>query len=160
MLYYDDLSWHNVLVDSAGCLSGIVDRECVSTMPLRKTCQLPHFLVGLHGPTRRTVVRTPLTRTPAPSTSCSTNTSASTTRCGCVWSSGRRWRAPRRAGSSTRTRRACKRTLAWQWTSATTSGYSPRWRRSWMPSKLAHRIRCSNKFSPLCLIYLFHLVRN
>lgn len=29
-----------------------------------------------------------------------------------------------------------------------------------MPSKLAHRIRCSSKFSPLCLIYLFHLVRN
>ncbi|KIY51593.1 hypothetical protein FISHEDRAFT_36711 [Fistulina hepatica ATCC 64428] len=46
VLHHDDLSFHNLLVDDAGQLSGIVDWECVSTLPLWRTCQLPSFLVG------------------------------------------------------------------------------------------------------------------
>ncbi|KAI0045349.1 kinase-like protein [Auriscalpium vulgare] len=46
IIHHDDLSFHNLLVDDAGRLTGIVDWECVSALPLWKACQLPSFLVG------------------------------------------------------------------------------------------------------------------
>lgn len=44
-LCHDDLSWHNILVAN-GKLSGIVDWECVSLLPIWKVCQYPSFLQG------------------------------------------------------------------------------------------------------------------
>jgi hypothetical protein len=46
-LMHDDLSNHNILVDAdTGQVTGVVDWECVTTLPLWKVCQLPAFLVG------------------------------------------------------------------------------------------------------------------
>jgi hypothetical protein len=46
-LMHDDLSNHNIIVDTeTGRLTGVVDWECVSTLPLWKACQLPAFLAG------------------------------------------------------------------------------------------------------------------
>ncbi|KAK7686686.1 hypothetical protein QCA50_010286 [Cerrena zonata] len=46
IICHDDLSFHNLLVDGSGKLTGIVDWECVSALPLWKACQLPAFLQG------------------------------------------------------------------------------------------------------------------
>lgn len=46
MLFHDDLSKHNILVDDGGALSGVIDWECVSALPLWKACYYPSFLEG------------------------------------------------------------------------------------------------------------------
>lgn len=46
VIHHDDLSFHNLLVDNSGQLTGIVDWECVSALPLWYACQLPSFLHG------------------------------------------------------------------------------------------------------------------
>ncbi|MCJ1275965.1 hypothetical protein MMC21_003770 [Puttea exsequens] len=46
MLFHDDLSMHNVLVDENGKLTAVVDWECVSPLPLWKACDIPAFLDG------------------------------------------------------------------------------------------------------------------
>jgi hypothetical protein len=46
ILHHDDLSSQNLLVNSFGQLSGIVDWECVSSVPLWRACTLPSFLTG------------------------------------------------------------------------------------------------------------------
>ncbi|KAF4550830.1 Hypothetical protein D9617_15g041800 [Elsinoe fawcettii] len=46
MLWHDDLSASNIMVDKAGRLTGVVDWECVSCLPLWYTCQYPDFLRG------------------------------------------------------------------------------------------------------------------
>jgi hypothetical protein len=51
ILFHDDLSKHNILVDDSGTLTGVVDWECVSALPLWKACYYPSFL---EGPTRDT----------------------------------------------------------------------------------------------------------
>ncbi|KAK7419631.1 hypothetical protein QQX98_003222 [Neonectria punicea] len=45
MLCHDDLSLHNILVDTDGNLTGVVDWECVSALPLWRACCFPAFLV-------------------------------------------------------------------------------------------------------------------
>ncbi|VDC00614.1 unnamed protein product [Peniophora sp. CBMAI 1063] len=45
-LRHDDLTCHNLLADGAGQLTGIVDWECVSALPLWCVCTLPQFLRG------------------------------------------------------------------------------------------------------------------
>ncbi|KAL9564570.1 hypothetical protein ACKAV7_011022 [Fusarium commune] len=44
VLYHDDLHGNNILVDDAGNITGIVDWECVSIVPLWKACGIPQFL--------------------------------------------------------------------------------------------------------------------
>lgn len=44
MLFHDDLSLHNILVDRDGNLTGVVDWECVSALPLWASCYFPTFL--------------------------------------------------------------------------------------------------------------------
>jgi len=46
MLCHDDLSMQNILVDSDGRITGVIDWECVSALPLWKACGLPTFLRG------------------------------------------------------------------------------------------------------------------
>ncbi|EJD38210.1 kinase-like protein [Auricularia subglabra TFB-10046 SS5] len=46
VIHHDDLSFHNILVDDDGKLTGFVDWECVSALPLWYACQLPSFLQG------------------------------------------------------------------------------------------------------------------
>ena len=46
ILFHDDLSRHNILVDEDGQLTGVVDWECVSALPLWKACSYPSFLEG------------------------------------------------------------------------------------------------------------------
>ena len=46
ILFHDDLSQHNILVDHNGTLTGVVDWECVSALPLWKACYYPYFLEG------------------------------------------------------------------------------------------------------------------
>jgi hypothetical protein len=46
MLFHDDLSRHNILVDGKGVLTGVVNWECVSFLPLWIACQLPSVLQG------------------------------------------------------------------------------------------------------------------
>jgi hypothetical protein len=46
MFYHDDLYLHNILVDDSGTLTGVVDWECVSALPLWKACCYPDFLEG------------------------------------------------------------------------------------------------------------------
>ncbi|EEU34675.1 uncharacterized protein NECHADRAFT_17767, partial [Fusarium vanettenii 77-13-4] len=41
-----DLSRSNILVDDAGNLTGVVDWECVSALPMWKACSYPSFLEG------------------------------------------------------------------------------------------------------------------
>ena len=45
-IYHDDLSLHNILVNEKGEITGIVDWECVSAMPIWLTAKTPKFLVG------------------------------------------------------------------------------------------------------------------
>ena len=46
MLFHDDLSQRNILVDKNGGLTAVVDWECVSALPLWKACQYPVILEG------------------------------------------------------------------------------------------------------------------
>lgn len=46
ILFHDDLSMENILVDDEGQLSAIIDWECVSTLPLWRACQMPQLLEG------------------------------------------------------------------------------------------------------------------
>lgn len=44
VIFHDDLSKHNILVDDVGQLAGALDWECVSALPLWKACYYPSFL--------------------------------------------------------------------------------------------------------------------
>ncbi|KAJ5383445.1 hypothetical protein N7517_001356 [Penicillium concentricum] len=44
MIFHDDISRHNILVDDSGKLTGLLDWECVSAVPLWKACDYPSFL--------------------------------------------------------------------------------------------------------------------
>ena len=44
ILFHDDLSRHNILVDDQGSLTGVLDWECVSALPLWMACSYPSFL--------------------------------------------------------------------------------------------------------------------
>ncbi|KZW03743.1 kinase-like protein [Exidia glandulosa HHB12029] len=46
IILHDDLSFHNLLVDDEGRLTGIIDWECVSALPVWYACQFPSFLTG------------------------------------------------------------------------------------------------------------------
>ncbi|KAG4435592.1 hypothetical protein IFR05_008938 [Cadophora sp. M221] len=46
VLFHDDLSMQNILVDNDGKITGVVDWECVSALPLWRACTLPEFLKG------------------------------------------------------------------------------------------------------------------
>jgi hypothetical protein len=46
VLFHDDLSMENILVNEYGELTAIIDWECVSTVPLWCACQLPKLLEG------------------------------------------------------------------------------------------------------------------
>ncbi|RMJ10436.1 hypothetical protein CDV36_009937 [Fusarium kuroshium] len=46
VLCHTDLSRSNILVDDAGKLTGVIDWECVSALPLWKACSYPAFLEG------------------------------------------------------------------------------------------------------------------
>ena len=45
-IFHDDLSRHNILVDEKGVLTGVVDWECVSALPLWIACQFPLVVQG------------------------------------------------------------------------------------------------------------------
>jgi hypothetical protein len=45
-LFHDDLSLQNILVDDHAKITGVIDWECVSALPLWRACQLPQFLEG------------------------------------------------------------------------------------------------------------------
>lgn len=44
MIFHDDLSQSNILIDERDELCGLIDWECVSALPLWKACDLPSFL--------------------------------------------------------------------------------------------------------------------
>ena len=44
MLFHDDQSMQNIMVDDDGRLTAVIDWECVSAMPLWKGCQVPALL--------------------------------------------------------------------------------------------------------------------
>ena len=44
VILHDDLSRHNILVSEDGNLTGILDWECVSALPLWKACYYPFLL--------------------------------------------------------------------------------------------------------------------
>jgi hypothetical protein len=46
ILFHDDLSMQNILIYEDGKITGIVDWECVSTLPLWKASDFPQFLEG------------------------------------------------------------------------------------------------------------------
>ena len=46
VLFHDDLSMQNILVDEGGKMTAIIDWECVSALPLWRACQLPELLEG------------------------------------------------------------------------------------------------------------------
>jgi aminoglycoside phosphotransferase (APT) family kinase protein len=46
ILHHQDLSDNNILMDSSHALSGIIDWECVHTVPLWLACSVPKFLRG------------------------------------------------------------------------------------------------------------------
>lgn len=46
MLINDDLSKCNMLVDENGILTGVLDWQCVTALPLWKTCYYPSFIEG------------------------------------------------------------------------------------------------------------------
>ena len=46
VIFHDDLSFRNILVDEKGFVTAIVDWEYVSVLPLWKACQFPSFLIG------------------------------------------------------------------------------------------------------------------
>jgi hypothetical protein len=41
VIFHDDLSRHNILVDEKGVLTGVVDWECISALPVWFACQFP-----------------------------------------------------------------------------------------------------------------------
>ena len=45
-LVHHDLSFNNIMIDKTGRITGIIDWECVSTLPLWRACQLPKLLTG------------------------------------------------------------------------------------------------------------------
>lgn len=45
-LFHNDLSMQNILVDRDGNITGVVDWECVSALPLWRACAFPEFLDG------------------------------------------------------------------------------------------------------------------
>ncbi|QKX62831.1 uncharacterized protein TRUGW13939_09996 [Talaromyces rugulosus] len=51
IVFHDDLSQHNILVNEEGELTGVLDWECISALPLWKACYFPAFL---HGQPRET----------------------------------------------------------------------------------------------------------
>lgn len=51
VIFHEDLSQENILLDDKGDIAGILDWECVSAMPLWKSCYYPKFL---HGTPRHT----------------------------------------------------------------------------------------------------------
>ncbi|KAH7245405.1 kinase-like domain-containing protein [Fusarium tricinctum] len=51
VLHHDDLHANNILANDSGTITGIVDWECVSTLPLWKACFYPKFL---YAPPRHT----------------------------------------------------------------------------------------------------------
>ncbi|RSL71745.1 hypothetical protein CEP53_001350 [Fusarium sp. AF-6] len=59
VLCHTDLSRSNILVDHAGKLTGVIDWECVSALPLWKACSYPAFLEGRprHKKARRNTIR-------------------------------------------------------------------------------------------------------
>lgn len=46
VVFHDDLSQHNILVSEEGELTGVLDWECVSALPLWKACCYPTLLHG------------------------------------------------------------------------------------------------------------------
>ncbi|KAF1940271.1 kinase-like protein [Clathrospora elynae] len=46
VLFHNDLSMQNILVDGDGKLTAVIDWECVSAVPLWRACQFPQFLEG------------------------------------------------------------------------------------------------------------------
>jgi aminoglycoside phosphotransferase (APT) family kinase protein len=46
ILFHDDLSMQNILVDGDGKITGFIDWECVSALPLWRACGLPGLLKG------------------------------------------------------------------------------------------------------------------
>lgn len=46
ILSHGDISQSNILVDDRGTLTGVVDWECVSALPLWRACYYPFFLEG------------------------------------------------------------------------------------------------------------------
>ncbi|KAK9312694.1 hypothetical protein V1522DRAFT_440129 [Lipomyces starkeyi] len=46
MIYHDDMSRHNILVNEDGILTAVVDWECISALPLWIACQFPPILQG------------------------------------------------------------------------------------------------------------------
>jgi hypothetical protein len=46
VLFHDDLSTRNILVDENGVVTAVLDWELASVFPLYKACQLPKFLDG------------------------------------------------------------------------------------------------------------------
>ena len=47
VLWHDDLSLQNIMVDEKGAITAVIDWECVSTMPLWVATQMPEFLRGV-----------------------------------------------------------------------------------------------------------------
>ncbi|KAJ5915830.1 hypothetical protein N7454_010971 [Penicillium verhagenii] len=47
VVFHEDLSQYNIMLDDKGDLTGVLDWECVSAMPLWKTCCFPRFLHGI-----------------------------------------------------------------------------------------------------------------
>lgn len=46
MLFHDDLSMQNIMIDENGQLTAVIDWECVSALPLWRACQIPQLLEG------------------------------------------------------------------------------------------------------------------
>ncbi|KAK7421650.1 hypothetical protein QQX98_002117 [Neonectria punicea] len=46
VLWHDDLSLSNILVDDEGAITAVIDWECVSTMPYWVATEMPGFLIG------------------------------------------------------------------------------------------------------------------
>lgn len=88
VITHDDLSFHNILVSHQGSLTGIIDWECVSALPLWKACQLP----SSKGQTLQSARRQPSTRKKtAPRTKNTLRTFSSGRRPSYVRSSSMRW---------------------------------------------------------------------
>ena len=45
-LYHDGLALHNILLDDQGNITALIDRECISAMPIWVATMLPRFLCG------------------------------------------------------------------------------------------------------------------
>ncbi|KAH7134176.1 phosphotransferase enzyme family-domain-containing protein [Dactylonectria macrodidyma] len=46
VLWHDDLSLQNIMIDDKGAITAVIDWECVSAMPLWVATQMPKFLCG------------------------------------------------------------------------------------------------------------------